>query len=105
LITIMAGLACGEPSLLAWQELSRAASAFMAIGDEDAADAMRRLDSLGLAVGESGVAGLAGLCAAATNPAARARLGLDDGSRILLFGTEGVTDAEVYERIVRTRGC
>ncbi len=39
--TIMAGLACGEPSLLAWQELERSATAFMAIPDAAAIDAMR----------------------------------------------------------------
>ncbi len=60
LITIMAGLACGEPSLLAWQELQRAATAFMAIPDEAAAESMRFLARNGLVFGESGVAGLAG---------------------------------------------
>ena len=34
--TLMAGLACGEPSLLAWQELERGAQAFMAVPDEAA---------------------------------------------------------------------
>ena len=36
--TLMAGLACGEPSLLAWQELDRAAAAFMAIPDAAAVE-------------------------------------------------------------------
>ena len=31
--TLMAGLACGEPSVVAWQELDQAAAAFMAIPD------------------------------------------------------------------------
>jgi cytochrome P450 len=39
--TLMAGLACGEPSLLAWQELERAAHAFMAVPDAAAVEAMR----------------------------------------------------------------
>ena len=90
--TIMAGLACGEPSLLAWQELERAASAFMSIPDDAAADALRLLADAGVAIGESGVAGLAGLRLAVADPAARAAAALDDDSRILLFGTEGVTD-------------
>ncbi|TPG55666.1 diaminopropionate ammonia-lyase [Roseomonas nepalensis] len=100
--TIMAGLACGEPSLLAWQELERAAFAFLAIPDEAAAGAMRFLARRTPAVegGESGVAGLAALALAARDPAARAALGLDDGSRVLLFGTEGATDRAVYDRLV-----
>ena len=41
--TVMAGLACGEPSLLAWQELERSAAAFMAIPDEAALETMQLL--------------------------------------------------------------
>jgi diaminopropionate ammonia-lyase len=101
--TIMAGLACGEPSLLAWQELERAAWAFLAIPDMAAANALRWLADRGLAIGESGVAGLAALQLVAADPAARAALCLTPGSRVLLFGTEGVTDPAVYENILRSR--
>ncbi len=59
LITIMAGLACGEPSLLAWQELERAADAFMTVPDQAAKDSMWLLAPHHCIVGESGVAGLA----------------------------------------------
>jgi diaminopropionate ammonia-lyase len=101
--TIMAGLACGEPSLLAWQELERAAWAFLSIPDEAAADALRLLADDGIAIGESGVAGLAGLRLAAADPATRAALRLGDESGVLLFGTEGVTDSAVYENILHRR--
>ena len=87
--TIMAGLACGEPSLLAWQELERAACAFMAIPDEAAVATLRLLAAQGIVAGELGVAGLAGCLLAAADPAARAALGLDAGSRVLLFRTRG----------------
>lgn len=97
--TIMAGLACGEPSLLAWQEVGRAATAFMAIPDAAAADTLRFLADHGLAVGESGVAGLAGYFLAAADSEGRTRLGLTPESRVLTFGTEGITDATVYDRI------
>jgi diaminopropionate ammonia-lyase len=98
--TVMAGLACGEPSLLAWQELERAVWAFLAIPDSAAVDAMRCLADAGLAIGESGVAGLAGLRLAAADPAARAALRLTGDDRILLFGTEGVTDPSIYREIL-----
>ena len=98
--TIMAGLACGEPSLLAWQELSRAAAAFMAIPDETAIRCMRRLFRDGLAIGESGVAGLAGFLMAGFDPSAREMLGLDGASRVLVFGTEGATDPALFASIV-----
>lgn len=98
--TIMAGLACGEPSILAWKLLAPGADAFMAIPDTLAADAMRALAGLGVVGGESGVAGLAGLVAAAAHPPMRAALGLSEISRALAIGTEGATDPEVYTRIV-----
>jgi diaminopropionate ammonia-lyase len=102
--TVMAGLACGEPSLLGWQELERAAAAFMAIPDAAAIETMRLLATGGIVAGESGVAGLAGLLLAASDPAARASLGLDAASRVLVFSTEGATDPDVYAALVEAPG-
>ena len=98
--TLMAGLACGEPSLLAWHELDRAAAAFMAIPDQAAVATMRLLARHGIISGESGVAGLAGFLLAAADPAARAALNLTEHSRVLAFSTEGATDPVLYETLV-----
>jgi diaminopropionate ammonia-lyase len=98
--TLMAGLACGEPSLLAWQELNHAVAAFMAIPDEAAVACMRLLADHGIVGGESGVAGLAGCLLAAGDLAARATLGLDASSRVLAFNTEGATDPGLYQQLV-----
>ncbi|WP_376092101.1 diaminopropionate ammonia-lyase [Roseomonas sp. CCTCC AB2023176] len=101
--TLMAGLACGEPSLLAWQELERAAFAFAAIADEAAIAAMRRLARHDPPVvsGESGAAGLAALTLVARDEAARAALALGPESRVLLLSTEGATDPDLYDRLVK----
>jgi diaminopropionate ammonia-lyase len=101
--TLMAGLACGEPSLLAWQELNHAAMAFMAIPDEAAVACMRLLAEYDIVAGESGVAALAGCLLAAADPAARETLGLGGSSRVLAFSTEGATDPAVYEQLVGRR--
>jgi diaminopropionate ammonia-lyase len=100
--TLMAGLACGEPSLLAWQELERSAFAFTSVTDDSAVACMKALAARmpPVVAGESAVAGLAALLLAAREPFARGALGLEDTSRILLFGTEGATDPEVYARLV-----
>jgi diaminopropionate ammonia-lyase len=103
--TIMAGLACGEVSLLAWRILQPGADAFMTIPDEAAAEAMRlladcRFGDQPVVAGESAVAGLAGLVRVAEDPECRARLALGASSTVLLFGTEGATDPAVYRRIV-----
>jgi diaminopropionate ammonia-lyase len=106
--TIMAGLACGEVSPLAWRILETGADAFMTIGDEAAIDCMRlladgRFGDDPVVAGESGVAGLSGLLMASSDADARARLDLHPQSRVLAFGTEGATDPEVYRGIVGRR--
>jgi diaminopropionate ammonia-lyase len=106
--TIMAGLACGEVSPLAWRILATGADAFMTIDDEAAVDCMRllaegRFGDDPVVAGESGVAGLAGLLMASADAEARARLDLHRDSRVLVFGTEGATDPEVYHSIVGRR--
>jgi len=103
--TIMAGLACGEISLLAWKILAPAALAAMTVDDDAAADCMRlladgRFGDRPVVAGESAVAGLAGLIAVAADPQARRDLGLSAQSRVLLIGTEGDTDPAVYQAIV-----
>ncbi|MGK7863377.1 diaminopropionate ammonia-lyase [Falsiroseomonas sp. E2-1-a4] len=100
--TLMAGLACGEPSLLAWQELERSAFAFMTVSDESAVDCMRLLAhrTPKIVAGESAVAGLAALLLAVREPMTRMLLGLGPDSRVLLFGTEGATDPELYTRLI-----
>jgi diaminopropionate ammonia-lyase len=103
--TIMAGLACGEASLLAWQYLSHNADAFISIPDQSAEETMRLLakgvdGDPPLVAGESAVAGLAAALAARLDPVQLDLLGLTEGSRILVFGTEGATDPDVYQHIV-----
>lgn len=103
--TIMAGLACGEVSLLAWKILKPGADAFMTVTDDAAAQMMRVLakspyGDQAIVAGESAVAGLAGLAFAAENSEARARLKLGPDSVALLFGTEGATDPAIYRQIV-----
>lgn len=103
--TLMAGLACGEVSLLAWQVLASGANAFCTIPDAAAVDAMRLLASpqpgdATIVAGESAVAGLAALLLMAQDSAARAALGLTSDSRVLLFGSEGDTDPALYQQLV-----
>ncbi len=107
--TVMAGLSCGEASLLAWQILERCTDDFMTIPDEAAIDVMRVLaDGVDgdrpIVCGESAGAGLAGMLAAVAEPPLAAALGLGADSRVLVFGTEGDTDPELYQRIVGRSG-
>lgn len=104
--TLMAGLACGEVSLLAWDILSAGAGHFMTVTDESAIDCMRLLAGSDLCsthtiiAGESAVAGLSGLLLAAGDNVARAALRLDENSNVLLIGSEGATDPQLYKELV-----
>jgi diaminopropionate ammonia-lyase len=103
--TMMAGLACGETSILAWEILEEGASDFLTVTDEAAAGCMRLLGEgvdgdPAIVAGESAVAGLAGLLGAIARPALAQALALDASSRVLLFGSEGDTDPALYEQIV-----
>jgi diaminopropionate ammonia-lyase len=103
--SIMGGLSCGEVSPLAWQILDAGADACASIDDAAAADCMRllsdgRCGDAPIVAGESGVAGLAALLLACADPKARAELGLDGDSRVLVIGTEGATDPETWRAIV-----
>jgi diaminopropionate ammonia-lyase len=107
--TVMAGLSCGEPSLIAWPLLFAGTHGFMWLEDDAALSLMRRLAAGGggdtpIVAGESGVTGLAGLLALCGDGEAAARVGLDSSSRVLVFGTEGDTDPELYTRIVGESG-
>ncbi len=107
--TLMAGLACGEISLLAWDILRDTADAVVAVSDAEAVKVMRRLAAgeggdPSIVAGESAVAGLAALETVAGDNAARQSLGLTPHSRVLVFGTEGDTDPELYHQLVGSTG-
>lgn len=101
--SIMAGLCCGVPSLVAWPIISRGIDVFVAIDDEWACEAMRALARAGVVSGETGAAGLAGLLALLTGPEReqyRQLLGLTSESQVVVISTEGATDPVAYQRVV-----
>ncbi|CAM3373440.1 diaminopropionate ammonia-lyase [Polaromonas hydrogenivorans] len=103
--TLMAGLACGEVSLLAWDILERGANAFCTVDDDAAVAVMRLLahppgNDAAIVAGESAVAGLAAAIGIASNPEARAAFGINAESRILFFGSEADTDPALYRQLV-----
>lgn len=103
--SFMSGLACGEVSALAWEILQPGAEAMIALPDAAAAEAMRLLaegvgDDPRLVAGESGVAGVAALIAMAQDQNACEFLGFGDDARVLVIGSEGATDEEMYRQVV-----
>lgn len=102
--TLMAGLACGEVSLLAWEILDEGVSDALTVPDAAAVDVMRLLASgrfdAPFVAGESATAGLAGCLLAMADPGLREALGLNATSRVLAFSTEGATDPALYAELI-----
>ena len=103
--TVMAGLACGEVSELAWEILQGGTNIAIAIDDAYALEAMRMLakpqgNDPVIVAGETGGVGLAALLAARDHPDIRQQLGLNAQARVLLLGSEGDTDPLIYQQVV-----
>ncbi|MDR1520983.1 MAG: diaminopropionate ammonia-lyase [Planctomycetota bacterium] len=105
--TIMAGLACGEPSTLSWGILRDYAAAGLSVAEHLAANGMRILAAPlpgdpAITSGESGAVTCGALERICSGPdqAIRSQLGLSAGSTVLLISTEGDTSPEMYRNVV-----
>ncbi len=103
--SMMAGLSCGEPSPMAWEILAAEVSDFLTIPEAVVAPSVRLLarplgDDPAIEAGESAVAGLAALIVARQDEVLSAKLGLGAGARVLLIGSEGVTDPAIHAAIM-----
>ena len=112
--TIMAGLACGEPSTSSWGILKDYAEAFVSCPDYVAARGMRILASpLGsdprIISGESGAAVGVGLVSLLTENERlyemKNALKLNQNSKVLIINTEGDTDPAHYQKVVWDGAC
>lgn len=106
--SIMAGLCCGEPCNLGWQQLAAYADYFVSMPDKAAALGMRVLGNplpgdAAIISGESGAAGVGLLAAVLREKQLQelaANLKLNLNSVALCISTEGATDIENYRRIM-----
>lgn len=106
--TIMAGLACGEPCTIGWEELKSHADNFVSMPDYIAAKGMRILGNPlkgdpKVISGESGASTSGFVAELMQNKSLdyiREQLKINENSRVLCFSTEGDTDRENYRKIV-----
>ncbi|MGB5823821.1 MAG: diaminopropionate ammonia-lyase [Proteocatella sp.] len=106
--TIMAGLACGEPSIVSWDILRDFANFYISCSDKLSARGMRILGNPlpgdpQIISGESGAVGI-GVISKILEDDAYGKLAdelqLTNDSKILIISTEGDTDSEGYRKIV-----
>lgn len=103
--TLMAGLSCGEVSALAWPILRYATSHVLTVGDEGVKPMMRLLanpesERPAIEGGECSASGLIALKTMTDHVELAESAGIGADSVVLVIGTEGATDPEVYRRIV-----
>ncbi len=108
LSTIMAGLACGKPSIIAWDVLRDYSDVFISCSDDIAAKGMRIYGNPlpsdpQIISGESGAVSLGLLAEILQNNSygdIKSKMKLSSESRILLISTEGDTDPDHYRKVV-----
>jgi diaminopropionate ammonia-lyase len=103
--TVMAGLACGEVSPVAWDILRFGVQAYATLADDFALQAMSLLakpsaPDPAVVAGETGSVGLGLLLAIEKSPELKQLLGLNAHSRVLILGSEGDTDPAIYQSVV-----
>lgn len=108
LLTLMAGLACGEPNLTSWEMLLDYPVAYASCADDVAATGMRVLGApikgdQPVTSGESGAAPMGflhWLMQDDDGREARELLGLNEDATVLCISTEGDTSPELYKEIM-----
>lgn len=108
MLTLMNGLACGEPSTIAWDILRNHVNTFVACPDWVTAKGMRALAApikgdIPVTAGESGAVTMGLLYTIMTDDKykdLREKLELNKNSSVLLFSTEGDTDPNRYRSVV-----
>jgi diaminopropionate ammonia-lyase len=97
--SIMSGLNCGTPSIVAWPETSVGFDLYVEIDDDSAREGMRLLADVGIEAGEC-AGGTVGGARDVLASSWRDGLDLPDSAVGLLLLTEGVTDPTAYAEII-----
>ena len=103
--TVMGGMSCGDISSVAWDILKNSAKYCLTIPDDAISSAIallaeKRLSKEKIIAGECAVPGLIALIGAYNNKDYLNKLELNSNSRVLLFGCEGLTDKETYNKLL-----
>ena len=103
--TIMGGMSCGDVSTVAWEILKNSTNYCLTISDEAISSAVAMLAEAKLSnekiiAGECAVPGVIALISLFKNKEYMNKLDLNSNSKILLFGCEGLTDKDMYQKLL-----
>ena len=103
--TIMGGMSCGDVSTVAWEILKNSTNNCLTITDDAISTTVALLSEAKLSderivAGECAVPGIIALIGLSKNKEYLNKLSLNSNSKILLFGCEGLTDTEMYKKLL-----
>ena len=103
--TIMGGMSCGDISSIAWEILKDSTNYCVTIPDEAISStvallAKAQLSNEKIIGGECAVPGIISLIGSIKNSNYASELELNEESNVLLFGCEGLTDNEMYQKLL-----
>ena len=104
--SIMGGMSCGEVSKVAWDILRSSVNYCVSISDDLVKPvifslANKEFSDKQIEAGECATPGIIALKSICFNRKIRNKIGLNNNSNILIFGCEGATDKEMYNKILK----
>jgi diaminopropionate ammonia-lyase len=104
--SIMGGMSCGDVSSLAWEILKYSTNSSISISDEAIAPTVallkqKEFSNEEIIAGECGVPGVISLISAMNDKNICEKINLNSQSNVLLIGCEGLTDSEMYNKLLK----
>ena len=103
--SLMGGMSCGEVSLVPWEILKYSVKHCISLPDDDIGNTMKLLGNSSFSdqkiiAGENSAPGVISLIASCEDQNIKKKLQLDQNSNVLIFGCEGDTDKEMYQKLI-----
>ena len=103
--SLMGGMSCGEVSLVPWEILKNSVKHCISLPDDDIAKTMKLLGNSSFSddkiiAGENSAPGVISLITRCEDQAIKEKLDLNKKSNVLVFGCEGDTDQEMYQKLI-----
>ena len=103
--SLMGGMSCGEVSLVPWEILKNSVKYCISLPDDDIAKTMKLLGNSSFSddkiiAGENSAPGVISLITSCEDQAIKEKLDLNEKSNVLVFGCEGDTDQEMYQKLI-----
>ena len=106
--SLMGGMSCGEVSLVPWEILKNSVKHCISLPDDDIAKTMKLLGNASFSeesiiAGENAAPGVISLIASCEDETIKTKIELNENSNVLIFGCEGDTDQEMYQKLVNEK--